>query len=92
MGCFYCYMPYFVYILQSDLDQSFYIGYTSDLEKRLEYHNSGKSRYTSRKMPWKLVYQEEYKSKSEAIKRENFLKRQRNSEFYKSLISEGTNK
>ncbi|RIJ46624.1 GIY-YIG nuclease family protein [Maribellus luteus] len=79
-------MTYFVYILQSDQDESYYIGFTSNLEIRLEYHNSGKSKYTSRKMPWKLVYSESYASKSEAMKREKFLKQQRNRTFYERLI------
>ncbi|RIJ46625.1 GIY-YIG nuclease family protein [Maribellus luteus] len=79
-------MTYFVYILQSDQDGSYYIGFTSNLEIRLEYHSSGKSRYTSRKMPWKLVYSESYASKSEAMKREKFLKQQRNRTFYEGLI------
>jgi len=79
-------MVYFVYILQSDLDDSYYIGYTSDLERRLIDHNDGRSRYTSKKVPWKLVYTESYNSKSEALKRERFLKKQRNREFYRKLI------
>ena len=79
-------MEYWVYIIQSDFDQSFYIGFTSNIEQRLSYHNSGKSRYTSRKMPWKLVYSEKYQTRSEAIKREKFLKKQRNRNFYKRLI------
>ena len=77
---------YLVYILQSEMDESFYIGFTSDIIQRLEYHNSGKSRYTSKKMPWKLVYYEEYKTRSEAMIREKFLKKQRNHEFYLRLI------
>ena len=77
---------YVVYILQSHLDNSFYIGQTEDLKKRLEHHNDGKSKYTSRKMPWKVVYTEEYNTRKEALQRERFLKRQRNREFYQSLI------
>ena len=81
-------MKFTVYILQSDLDQSFYIGYTSNLHQRLEYHNSGKSGYTSREMPWRVVYCEEFETRSDALKRERFLKKQRNRAFYKSLIKE----
>ncbi|MBW6535545.1 MAG: GIY-YIG nuclease family protein [Mariniphaga sp.] len=73
--------------MQSELDESFYIGYSSNLEQRLQYHNSGKSRYTSKKMPWKLVYTENFETRSEALKREKFLKKQRNREFYKKLIN-----
>ncbi len=49
--CFFVIMKFIVYIIQSENDGSFYIGFTSDIEQRLSYHNSGKSRYTSRKCP-----------------------------------------
>ena len=79
-------MEFKVYILQSQLDGSYYIGYTTDLEKRLSNHNSGKSNYTSKKIPWKVVYSENFATKSEALRREKFLKKQKNSEFYLRLI------
>jgi putative endonuclease len=79
-------MKYVVYILESQIDGTFYIGYTSDLEKRLSQHNSGKTKYTSRKIPWKVVYREEITIKSEALKRKRFLKKQRNRDFYLNLI------
>ena len=79
-------MNYFIYILQSEVDSSFYIGYTSNLQQRLAEHNSGKTRYTSRKRPWNIVYFEEFVNKSDAIKREKFLKAQRNRQFYQKLI------
>ena len=77
----------YVYILQSEVDNSFYIGFTENLEKRVEQHNNGESIYTSRKIPWKLVYFEEMSSKTEAIKRERFLKAQKNKIFYQRLIN-----
>ena len=78
---------FYVYILESKYDNSFYIGQTEDLEKRLDFHNQGLSKYTSRKTPWHIVYFEEYKTRTEAIKRERFLKKQRNRDFYKRLIN-----
>ena len=77
---------FYVYILKSEKDNSFYIGQTNDLDKRLNFHNQGLSRYTSRKMPWNIVYSEKYKTRTEALKREQFLKKQRNRAFYESLI------
>lgn len=77
---------YYTYILQSEKDQSFYIGYTSNLEHRLYEHNEGFSRYTKHKRPWKMVYVEEFENKSDAIKRERFLKKQKNRDFYNRLI------
>jgi putative endonuclease len=77
---------YFVYILQSSVDHSFYIGYSSDISRRLKEHNDGRSRYTRHKSPWILVYSEEFPSKSDAIRREHFLKAQKNREFYEKII------
>ncbi|WP_367575995.1 GIY-YIG nuclease family protein [Maribellus mangrovi] len=64
------------------------MGFTSNLAQRLSYHNAGKSRYTSRKIPWKCVYIEEFKTRAEAMKREKFLKKQKNRQFYQRLIQE----
>jgi len=65
---------YFVYLLQSLRDKRRYIGQTSNLERRLIEHNSGRSPYTRGRGPWELIYHEEYKTRGEAIRREHFLK------------------
>ena len=65
---------YYVYVLQSLSYNNHYIGSTENIEKRLDEHNTGKCRYTSGRMPWQLVYKEEYNSRGEAMKREKFLK------------------
>ncbi|MDP2209598.1 MAG: GIY-YIG nuclease family protein [Bacteroidota bacterium] len=49
-------MGYFVYILQSEKDGSFYIGSTSNVSLRLERHNLGWSKSTKGKGHWKVVY------------------------------------
>ena len=77
---------YYVYILQSEVDATYYVGFTENIENRIAQHNNGKSNYTSRKIPWKLVYVEKFEIKSAALKREKFLKKQRNSVFYQKLI------
>lgn len=65
---------YFVYILECS-DKSFYIGYTDNLDARVEKHNKGKAaKYTSGRRPVNLVYCEEYDSKSSAMSREVKLK------------------
>ncbi len=79
-------MAYFVYILQSEKDGSYYIGHTSDLEGRLRRHNEGRSVYTRAKMPWKLVYHELFDSKSEAAKREQAIKRKKKREYVVQLV------
>jgi putative endonuclease len=75
------------YILQSEKDNSFYIGHTEDIVTRLANHNEGLSIYTSNKRPWKLVYAESFATRKEAMKREYFLKKQRNRQFYEKLIA-----
>ena len=77
---------FYVYLIQSEVDSSFYIGYTSNLELRIKQHNKGESIYSKRKKPWKLVYSEELENKTSALKREKFLKKQKNKDFYYQLI------
>jgi len=77
---------FYVYLIQSEVDSSFYIGYTSNLELRIKQHNNGESIYSRRKKPWKLVYSEELENKTSALKRERFLKKQKNKDFYYQLI------
>lgn len=66
---------HYVYLLQSEVDKTFYIGMTNDLSQRLEKHNAGQVSYTSRKIPWKLIYIEGYLSIDLAAEREQQLKR-----------------
>ena len=81
---------YYVYIIQSEVDRSFYKGFTTNYLKRLDDHNAGMSQYTSRKCPWKLVYVEEFASKSVALKRELMLKKQ-NANYLRWLIDQPSN-
>jgi putative endonuclease len=60
-------MPYFVYILNSELTGTSYVGHTSSLEKRITEHNNGKSHSTRNKKPWKTVHKEEHQTRSEII-------------------------
>ncbi len=80
-------MIYYVYILQSDQDDTYYKGFTENIEKRIVQHNNGESRYTSRKMPWRLVYLEEFQTKREALIREKQMKRY-NSIYLSNLIKQ----
>ena len=54
-----------------------YVGYTNDIKKRINLHNSGKGAKFTRGRKWVLIYREKYKSKSEAISREYYIKRNR---------------
>lgn len=67
-------MFYYTYILQSNKDHSLYIGYTSDLKKRLKEHNSGKNLATKPFIPYKLIFYEAFLNRIDAKNREEYLK------------------
>ena len=79
-------MPFYVYILQSLKDGSYYIGPTNSLEDRIERHNHGRSQYTKAKRPWKLVYSEEHPDRSSAARRENQIKNRKSKDFIDALV------
>lgn len=81
---------FYTYILQTKIDSSYYIGSTSNIAKRLERHNLGFSRYTRKKVPWKIVYFEEFKTRSDALKREKQIKRYKSGRALKKLVSQDT--
>ena len=54
-----------------------YVGYTSDIKKRIKLHNLGKGAKFTRGRKWKLIYKEKYNSKKEAISREYYIKKNR---------------
>lgn len=65
----------YVYILECS-DNTFYTGWTTDIEKRLKAHNDGKgARYTRGRLPVKLIYTETLESKGAALKREAAIKK-----------------
>ena len=67
-------MGYYLYIVECS-DGSLYTGWTTDLEKRLKAHNSGKgAKYTRTRKPVTLKYVKEFSSKSMVLKMENSIK------------------
>ena len=65
---------FFVYILRSKVNHSYYVGSCKDIEARVEKHNKGLVNSTKRFLPWELMYAEEFDSLSLARKRESQLK------------------
>jgi len=80
-------MSYFVYIIKSLKDDTYYIGSTQDLSERMERHNQGRSTYTKSKKPWKLVYTEQHPDRSSATKREKEVKSKKSKEYIENLVS-----
>jgi len=78
---------YYTYILESLKDKSLYIGYTSNLKQRLLQHNSGKSTYTRQHLPYKLIHFEAFLHKTDAKKREVYLKSGWGFKTIKTLLS-----
>ena len=71
-------MNYFVYMLKSLGKQSVtYVGYTNDLKKRINLHNTNRGAKFTRGRKWKLIYKEKLDSKKEAISREYYIKKNR---------------
>lgn len=65
---------HYIYVIECS-DGTFYTGYTTDVERRLNEHNSGEgAKYTRGRLPVKLRYQESFKNRSLAQKREYQIK------------------
>ena len=82
-------MSYYVYVLscQNKNKSRFftYVGYTNDLKKRLKLHNRGKGAKFTRGRQWKIIYSEKYNTKSKAISREYYIKKNRK---FRNLIKQ----
>ena len=72
-------MTYFVYLIGNYKKSRLitYVGYTNNLKKRLNLHNTGRGAKFTKGRTWKLLYYEKHLTKKEAIFRENFIKKNR---------------
>jgi putative endonuclease len=77
---------YFTYIIYSDRIDKYYTGYTHNLALRIERHNNGWGNFSSKGIPWKLVYSEKFSRKTDAIKRENQIKKMKSRKYIEDLI------
>jgi putative endonuclease len=80
---------FFVYILFSAKLNRYYVGSTNNIDARLENHLKGISRYTSQADDWILTYKESFENRSDAIKRENEIKRKKSRKYIEYLIQKG---
>ena len=76
-------MKYSVYLIISKINQRFftYVGYTNNIKKRLKLHNSSKGAKFTRGRKWKIIYKKSYNTKSEAMKNEYLLKKDKKKRF-----------
>ena len=68
-------MKYYVYILYSASFHVYYKGFSTDVEKRLDYHLNSQHKFTSKAKEWVIVYVQEFEDKQEALKEEKRLKK-----------------
>ncbi len=78
---------YYVYIIRSLKDGGYYIGYTNNLERRLQDHNRGKCKSVKYRGSFELVCKEGFETKLEACRRERQIKRFKGGEAFKKLIN-----
>ena len=82
---------HYTYMLRCK-DNTYYTGYTNDLEKRVKAHNEGKgAKYTKGRRPVELVYYEEYEDKHSAMRREWEIKQLARKEKEKMIYEQKTN-
>ncbi len=77
---------FYVYVLQSETDAGWYIGFSTDLRRRLKEHQAGKSFATSYRGPWRLIYYEAYLEEADALGREKYLKSGGGRRFLKAQL------
>ena len=81
---------FYVYILYSPSIDKYYIGFSENPEKRLEQHNSElNSKWTKNGQPWILNKTFEFRTRSEAMKIEKFIKKQKSRQFIEKIIEQG---
>lgn len=81
---------YIVYILKSKVSGRYYIGSTSNLDRRIFEHNNSKAnRFTKSERPWKVVYTEAFETRSEAMTRERQIKAWKKRAAVEKLIKIG---
>ncbi len=79
---------FYVYILKSEKNQELYIGYTSDLKRRIKEHNQGLNFSTKRYIPWAIIYYEACIEESDARRREQYLKTTQGNRLIKRRIKD----
>ena len=82
---------YYVYIIENPSGR-FYTGQTDNIERRIQQHNDpeeGNHKYTHKSGPWCLVHLEQYETRSEAMRREKFIKSRKSAQWIRENILKG---
>ena len=84
-------LPYCVYVLYSLKDNKQYIGYTTNLEKRIRDHNAGRTTSTAPRRPLELIFCEYYNNRQDAMRREKYFKTTAGKKALKLMLRETLN-
>ena len=79
---------FYIYVLKSKKDNSQYIGLNQNTEERLKEHNAGRVKSTKLKRPWNLLHKESFRTRTEARKREKYLKSAAGRRFRKEMMGD----
>ncbi len=79
-------MNYYLYILQSEITDTYYVGSSEDPDSRLLYHNAESKGYTKRNRPWRITYTSRFETRVEAAKAERKVKSWKSKKMIKLLI------
>ncbi|MFA7253389.1 MAG: GIY-YIG nuclease family protein [Patescibacteria group bacterium] len=79
---------YYVYILKSLSNNFTYVGYTTDLKKRFDYHQNGYVKSTKAYKPFELIFYEAYKAMADAKRREKYLKTDKGKSTLRMMLRE----
>ena len=80
---------FYDYVLQSETIKHFYTGFAADPAQRVGQHNVGLTKSTKNRGPRKLVYQEDFATRAEVMRREKFLQSGQGTEQLKELPAKG---
>jgi len=79
---------FYVYILFSDKDNGFYIGFTAHINQRLKKHQDGEVFSTKTRRPLHLIYYEAHRNKYDALRRERYFKSNKGRTTIKTILRE----
>ena len=79
---------FYTYVLQSEKDKKFYVGFTKNLKSRFDLHSRGLVDSTKHRRPLKIVYYEACLHQDDATHREKYLKTNQGSRLLKRMLKE----
>lgn len=79
---------YYVYVLKSLVKDFIYVGFTTDLKRRFNEHNSGSEFSTKPYVPYELIFYEAYRNEKDAKRREEYFKSTKGKTTLKIMLKE----